>query len=159
LHNSYTLSILSSLLFAIATTAQSAPLETAAKHPPPGVIVNVAEILGTKPVEQPWEAEEILGEEYKVTGYCKCAKCCGRWAYYQGGGWTSLHTRATPGHTAAVDPKVIPLGSRLWVEGIGVLVAEDTGSAIKGKRVDVFFATHLEAEQFGVQRRKVMILQ
>jgi 3D (Asp-Asp-Asp) domain-containing protein len=120
----------------------------------------VGELLTVRQqAEQPWRTVEIKGEEYILTGYCPCEKCCGKWSYINGGGWTYSGTRATEGHTVAVDPAVVSLGSRIVIDGLGVYVAEDTGSAIQGKRIDVFFATHLEAEQFGVQRRKVMILQ
>lgn len=51
----------------------------------------------------------------------------------------------------AVDPDVIPLGSEVWVEGFGWLKAEDTGGAIKGKRIDVFINDRQAALSFGRQ--------
>ena len=47
--------------------------------------------------------------------------------------------------TIAVDPRVIPLGSRVYVEGYGYAIAEDTGGAIKGNIIDVFFPSTSEA--------------
>lgn len=61
--------------------------------------------------------------------------------------------------TIAVDPKVIPLGSRLYVEGYGPGVAEDVGSAIKGNKIDVFVDTEKEARQWGRRKVKLYILQ
>jgi len=54
--------------------------------------------------------------------------------------------------TIAVDPSVIPIGSRVYIEGLGYFVAQDTGSAIKGKRIDVFMNDLEEALQFGVKK-------
>jgi 3D (Asp-Asp-Asp) domain-containing protein len=58
----------------------------------------------------------------------------------------------------AVDPDVIPLGTRLYIQGYGYAVADDTGGAIKGNRLDLAFDTHYEAIQFGVRNVKVYIL-
>lgn len=58
----------------------------------------------------------------------------------------------------AVDPKVIPMGTKLWVEGYGEAVAEDQGSAIKGNRIDLAFNTRQEALDFGVKPVKVYVL-
>lgn len=57
--------------------------------------------------------------------------------------------------TIAVDPKVIPLGSRLWIEGYGYGIAQDTGGLIKGKVIDLFMNERKECIQWG--RRKVMV--
>ena len=60
------------------------------------------------------------------------------------------------GRTIAVDPKIIPLGSEVKV-GDKVYVAEDTGGAIKGKRIDLFVGSHSEAMKFGKKVIKVYI--
>jgi len=57
--------------------------------------------------------------------------------------------------TIAVDPKVIPLGSTLWIEGYGYGIAEDTGGLIKGNIIDLFMDTEEECFQWG--RRKVTV--
>jgi len=69
--------------------------------------------------------------------------------------------RTATGHrvrrgVVAVDPRVIPLGTRLYVEGYGFATALDTGSAIKGNRIDVF--VEKDAYKFGVRRVKVYVL-
>jgi len=58
----------------------------------------------------------------------------------------------------AVDEDVIKLGSRLWIEGIGEVVAADTGGGIKGNRIDIYMDKHEEAVQWGrkVVRVKIM---
>lgn len=69
--------------------------------------------------------------------------------------------RTATGHrvrrgVVAVDPRVIPLGTRLYIEGYGFATALDTGSAIKGNRIDVF--VERDAYKFGVRRVKVYVL-
>ncbi|MEK5048910.1 cell wall-binding protein EntB [Bacillus sp. FSL P2-0099] len=58
----------------------------------------------------------------------------------------------------AVDPKVIPLGSKVWVEGYGEAIAGDTGSAIKGNRIDVLMGSKSKAMNWGRQTVKVKVL-
>jgi 3D (Asp-Asp-Asp) domain-containing protein len=72
---------------------------------------------------------------------------------------TRFETRARWG-VVAVDPSVIPLGSRLVIEGFEgqLFVAEDTGSGIRGVRIDMWHESPSDAVRFGVQHRKVMVL-
>ncbi|MHC6181350.1 3D domain-containing protein [Clostridium sp. JNZ X4-2] len=58
----------------------------------------------------------------------------------------------------AVDPRVIPLGTKLYVEGYGYAIAEDTGGAIKGNRVDLFFNSGSEAVNWGVKWVNVYVI-
>ncbi|KUO78401.1 MAG: hypothetical protein APF81_16875 [Desulfosporosinus sp. BRH_c37] len=60
--------------------------------------------------------------------------------------------------TIAVDPKVIPYGTKLFVEGYGFAIAADTGLAIRGNWIDVFFNTYREACNWSVKYVKVYIL-
>ena len=82
---------------------------------------------------------------FKVTAYCPCVKCCGKTD-----GITATGTLATAGRTIAVDPTVIPYGSEVILNG-HTYIAEDCGGAIKGNKIDMFFDTHEEALQWGVQ--------
>ncbi|PFA18461.1 enterotoxin, partial [Bacillus cereus] len=59
----------------------------------------------------------------------------------------------------AVDPKVIPLGSKVWVEGYGEAIAGDTGGAIKGNRIDVLVGSDAAANKWGRKTVKVKILK
>ncbi|WP_410984253.1 cell wall-binding protein EntA [Bacillus cereus] len=59
----------------------------------------------------------------------------------------------------AVDPKVIPLGSKVWVEGYGEAIAGDTGGAIKGNRIDVLVGSDAVANKWGRKTVKVKILK
>ncbi|WML34954.1 3D domain-containing protein [Clostridium sp. OS1-26] len=81
---------------------------------------------------------------------------------YSGDGVTASGTstqRDIDGYsTIAVDPRVIPLGSRVYVEGYGYAVAEDIGGAIKGNIIDVFFQSESEARSWGRRSVTVYIL-
>ena len=59
----------------------------------------------------------------------------------------------------AVDPSIIPLGTRVWVEGYGEAIAADIGGAIKGNIIDVFIPSHEEALEWGRKTVKVRILE
>ncbi|WP_026961132.1 3D domain-containing protein [Alicyclobacillus herbarius] len=76
---------------------------------------------------------------------------------YVAGGRTADGKPARPG-VAAVDPSVIPLGSRLYIPGVGTLVAADTGGAIHGNRIDICVATAAQARAWGVRTVTVYVL-
>ncbi|MCM2532840.1 3D domain-containing protein [Neobacillus pocheonensis] len=89
----------------------------------------------------------------KATAYtASCEGCSGITA-------TGVNIKANPdARVIAVDPKVIPLGSKVYVEGVGEAIAADTGGAIKGNRIDVFVPSEQNAINFGVKYLKVTIL-
>lgn len=112
----------------------------------------------SEPLSKAEEEVEISAElihlgEFKTTAYCPCRKCNGQWV----GKGTALGTELVSGRTVAVDPKVIPLNSRLLING-QEYIAEDTGSAIKGNKIDVCFSTHQEALQYGVKYADIYLL-
>ncbi|MEO4053832.1 LysM peptidoglycan-binding domain-containing protein [Solibacillus sp. CAU 1738] len=59
----------------------------------------------------------------------------------------------------AVDPNVIPLGTKVWVEGYGEAIAADTGGAIKGNKIDVFIPSKDDANSWGIKTVTVKILE
>ena len=81
----------------------------------------------------------------QATAYAPCTRCCGN-----AHGTTYTGLRAQRG-IIAVDPRVIPLGSRVYVEGYGMVIAGDTGSAVHGHIIDLYFATYREAKAWGRQ--------
>lgn len=91
---------------------------------------------------------------YKLTFYDDCVACNGNNL-----AMTASGTSLTEGRTIAVDPSVIPLGSRIFIEGYGVFVAEDTGGAIKGNKIDIAVSTHERANELGVQYANVYLLK
>ena len=78
----------------------------------------------------------------------------------EGGSITAMGTPVTPWYTVAVDPRVIPLGSKLRIEGYnGIFVAQDTGSAIRGSIIDIAVGSKSEANRLGIQYRKVYLVK
>lgn len=57
----------------------------------------------------------------------------------------------------AVDPTVIPLGSTVWIEGLGTFLAADTGSLVRGAHLDVFGWSYQDAITWGIQERDVLV--
>lgn len=94
---------------------------------------------------------DVLNME--ATAYYPGPESTGIWA----DGFTSIGLRAGHG-IIAVDPRVIPLGTRLYVPGYGVAIAGDVGGAIKGNIVDLAFDTYREAMHYGRRQVKVYIL-
>lgn len=72
--------------------------------------------------------------------------------------WTTASGMKSGQGVVAVDPKVIPLGSKLYVEGYGYAIAGDTGGAIKGNRIDVFFYSPDETVRWGRRWIRVFVL-
>ena len=89
-----------------------------------------------------------------VTAYCSCHKCTGKHPGDQGYGITASGTRAQYG-TLAADWDMFEPGTRLIVPGYGEGIVEDRGVAIKGRKLDVWFAEHSTALAWG--RRQVRV--
>ena len=102
--------------------------------------------------EDTWNA---LGE-FELTAYCGCELCCGAWSDEKS--TTASGTHAAEGRTVAVDTDIIPLGSIVEIDG-HEYVAEDTGAAIHGERIDIYFTSHNDALAFGRQSGQVKIKQ
>ncbi len=89
---------------------------------------------------------------FKLTGYCPCYSCSEGW-----GRNTSTGAIAAANHTIAVDPKVIPYGSKVLINGI-VYTAEDRGGGVRGNHIDVFYNTHQETKAQGTQYQEVFLI-
>lgn len=101
--------------------------------------------------------------KFKLTAYCSCKKCCGKYAANrpvdENGNeivYGSTGARLKAGVSIAVDPRVIPYGTKVVING-HTYVAQDTGGSIKGKKIDVYFDDHQEALDFGVKKAEVFI--
>lgn len=90
---------------------------------------------------------------FKTTAYCPCYSCSEGWGRH-----TSSGKMAAANHTVAVDPRVIPIGSRLLIDGTEY-VAEDIGGGVKGHHIDIFFNTHGETRAHGTRNSEVFLIQ
>ncbi len=90
--------------------------------------------------------------DFKLTAYDACILCCGKTD-----GITATNTKCFPGRTIAVDPTVIPYGSKVLIGGY-VFVAEDCGGKVKGNHIDLYMETHEIARQFGLRHGNVMLI-
>lgn len=105
--------------------------------------------------EMPSVGTKSWGRKFVVTKYIPRSPDYGRF----NDGFTSTMKKADPkARIVAVDPTLVPYGSRVWVEGLGWFNAEDCGSAIKGFRLDILTATTKDAMQFGRQKRFVIVV-
>ncbi|WJV30504.1 ubiquitin-like domain-containing protein [Rossellomorea sp. AcN35-11] len=95
------------------------------------------------------------GREFYVSSTAYTAYCNGCSGYTA----TGINLKSNPNiKVIAVDPSVIPLGTKVYVEGYGYAVAADTGGAIKGNKIDVFFSSKSEAYRWGRKTIKIKIL-
>ncbi len=95
------------------------------------------------------------GREFYVSSTAYTASCNG----CSGHTATGINLKSNPNvKVIAVDPSVIPLGTKVYVEGYGYAVAADTGGAIKGNKIDVFFSSKSDAYRWGRKTIKVKIL-
>jgi len=121
--------------------------------------VNTIIALGIKPIIRVLETSRGSYRYYDVkvmdaTAYSPGPESCGVYAKY---GRTYTGKKAGFG-LVAVDPRVIKLGTKLYIEGYGLAEAADIGAAIKGNRIDLCFETYREAIMFGRKKVKVYIL-
>lgn len=92
---------------------------------------------------------------FKITHYCteKYEHICGN-----GDNRTATGTTVTPGTTIAVDPSVIPYGSKVYIDGYGWRSAQDCGGAVQGEHIDMAVSSHGEAMNLGVRNKGVWLL-
>jgi 3D (Asp-Asp-Asp) domain-containing protein len=113
--------------------------------------------------EEPKQTSVYLGR-FELTAYCSCYQCCGEYALNrpidENGNemvFGSIGQRLYQGISIAVDPKVIPYGSKVLING-KEYTAHDCGGAIKQNRIDVYFDNHSDALIFGRQWHDVYLL-
>lgn len=121
---------------------------------------NVEPISNAIPTPEPKITS--LGE-YKLTAYCSCEKCCGYWTsirpldeYGNPIVYTANMSVAKQGVTVAADTSVLPFDTKILIDGHEYTV-QDRGGAIKGNCIDIYFESHEEALQFGVQYKEIFL--
>ena len=107
--------------------------------------------------------EPVSLGNFKLTAYCSCYKCCGKWSLNRpvdkNGNkiiYGAIGERLTDGYSIAVDPNVIPYRTEVIING-HIYKAQDCGGAIKGNRIDIYFSDHESALEFGVQYAEVFV--
>lgn len=119
------------------------------------VVADAGTSANTKTVSRNNSSSPAGGKEFYVTATAYTADCNG----CSGITATGINLKANRNlKVIAVDPSVIPLGSKVWVEGYGYAVAGDTGGAIKGNRIDLHMASKSSAYQFGRRQVKVKVM-
>ncbi len=89
---------------------------------------------------------------FRTTAYCPCYACSEGYGRH-----TCTGATARSGHTIAVDPRVIPFGSKVLINGV-VYTAEDRGGAVRGNHIDIFFDNHAQTWQYGTRTAEVFLL-
>lgn len=153
------LALAAALIVSLATRPRAVSQE-AVESPP---VTTPAPEVSEPAVKEPETPVPIELGEFKTTAYCTCVKCCGIWSqehpsrvgtdYVQK---TASGTIPTAGRTVAVDPDVIPFGTVLLIDG-HEYVAEDTGGAVNGNVIDIYFDSHESACEYGVQYKTIYI--
>lgn len=135
--------------------------ETIKKQPVQKIVA-----VGTLNVYTPSRGGKIIYKDsirMRATAYTSDYASTGKGPGSAGFGITATGTVAKRNSSSyssvAVDPRVIPLGTRLYIEGYGYAVAEDTGGAIKGNRVDLYFNSNSEANNWGVKWVNVYVVK
>lgn len=119
-------------------------------------VIADGETATNKEEEQSEKKEPTVVKTFKVTATAFTANCKG----CSGVTSTGINLKKNPNvKIIAVDPKVIPLGTRVWVEGYGEAIAADKGGAIKGNKIDVFMPTKSKAYGWGRRTVTVKILE
>ncbi|MFF2797826.1 ubiquitin-like domain-containing protein [Lysinibacillus xylanilyticus] len=100
-------------------------------------------------------SEPASGKEFYVTATAYTPNCTG----CSGISATGINLKSNSGlKVIAVDPSVIKLGSKVWVEGYGTAIAGDTGGAIKGNRIDILVQSESQASNWGVRKVRIKVL-
>lgn len=93
--------------------------------------------------------------KFTATFYCPCEICVGKKKQVKTATGNIPHVN----RTIAADSSIIPMHSIVYIKGLGFFVAEDTGGAIKGNRIDVYVNNHEQALKLGKKKVDVYILQ
>ena len=123
--------------------------------PPSSAITDNGQLSGDDtPAQEPLRLDQAhVLENVTVTYYCICQRCCGKAPDHPAYGITASGRRATPYVSVAVDPSVIPLGADVLVDyGDGEIHyyrADDTGSGVGSRHIDLCVGSHAEALQMG----------
>lgn len=119
-------------------------------EPPQAIeVVSKKEITTAEAIpEERWES---LGT-FKISHYCACRRCSGKWGHR-----TSSGATCQEGVTVAVDPRYFPEGAVIRIDGYGERIVQDTGGGVRGRHIDVFYESHQECLNRGIAYREVFV--
>jgi 3D (Asp-Asp-Asp) domain-containing protein len=140
---------IAAILLSITMVIQTSSTDTVEVAEPISVTETTTVVETTTETTTEPQTETMLVD---ATAYCSCVKCCGK-----SDGITASGKKAKANHTIAVDKRIIPLGTVVLING-KQYVAEDTGSAIKGNRIDIYFDSHEQALKWGRQQIEIEVL-
>ena len=151
-----------------AVSEKDLPNEAASTAPTaePSESVTVTPMVSETPAAttEPTEKVTSLGT-FKLTAYCPCEKCCGKWGKDRPTDSegnllvkTASGEYAKEGVTIAADTSVLPFGTIVLIDGHEYIV-QDRGGAMDGNKLDIYFESHEEALQFGVQYKEIFIIE
>lgn len=135
----------------VQTAAVDQVVAVGTKKPEPKVTVlsnGSPDVMTVTKGDHTFKAKKVL-KNVTLTAYSAGVASTGKNEGDPGYGITASGTRVTEGRTIAVDPKVIPIGWWVYIEGIGFRRAEDKGSAVKGNKIDIYFDSSSYATKFG----------
>lgn len=137
-------------------TAEAVEKSAEVVEEPAKVVEEAAAVVTVENVEEPAQEniESVEDNYYSILSMEASAYLPGDG---NGAGITATGIRATYG-VAAVDPSIIPLGTRLYIPGYGEAIAADTGGAIRGYMIDLCMESYSEAMQFGRRNVTVYVL-
>lgn len=136
-----------------ALTAQHQTAETVATYENAGIPQQVVAVTTYADANGTY----TYAGEFILTAYCPCPICCGQWSNISSP-TTASGAIAVQGVTVAADTSVFAFGTQLNING-QIYTVQDTGGAIKGNRIDIYFNSHAEALAFGKQAASVYTVQ
>ena len=95
---------------------------------------------------------------FKCTAYSSDYACCGKYPDDPAYGITASGTTAAEGRTIAADWSVLPVGTVVYIEGVGYRTVEDTGGAIQWYNIDLYFESYDDALNYGRRELNLWVL-
>ena len=96
------------------------------------------------------EEEWVSLGKWKLSFYCPCRRCSGKWGYRTSSG-------ATCQEGVTVACAILPAGTEVMIEGYGHRIVQDTGAGVRGQHLDVFMESHSECLRHGIKYREVWV--
>ena len=133
----------------VSSTVTATPTATPSEHPtstPTPEITPTTVTIELAPI--------VARRTFKITAYAICMECCGKTDGIGYGG-----AKVEEGVSIAADLSVLPLGTVVDIEGIGLRTVQDKGSHVIGNHIDLLLGSYEEALEFGVQYKMVTIFE